>query len=261
MSSGDDWFKWLVRAVGPTLRDALAAGDMEVLEGLEAVETTIWTGVRACESVMNFLVRETLKEMDPADPEGAHKVRHEIMSVRQSWRGLKWQGVQEALLTMRRLELISVYKDVEEIQEDGVDKAGYREISLAPIWDPVMFEIKQSGVQRTIFGSACGKLIGLTARDMGVAALRMPILIASKARENGGRISEAEVEEIVSSLSGGRRRFSDFEGRDALKPEDIRFFREYDGDEAIVNEKVFRALERLNVVAREIYRQMMREEE
>ncbi len=256
MASGDDWFRFLLLAVAPALRDALLAGDKETLEGLQAIDSTIWTGVRASESIMNHLVRETLRRMDPNDPDGAHKVRHEIMAVRESWRGLKWQGVHKTLLTLRDLGLIRIYAELEEVEEQGVKKARYREIALAPMWDPVLYEIKQSGVQRTVFGSVVGKLIGLSVTGKGKDALKLPILIARKAQQNGGKISEEEVEELTRPLGGGKRRFTDFEGRDALKPENVRFFKEYDGEVGIVNEKVYRAIERLNVVALEIYNQL-----
>ncbi|MBU4502267.1 MAG: hypothetical protein KKA79_06730 [Nanoarchaeota archaeon] len=257
MPSQETWFKYLISALAPTLTESLRSGDTDVLEGLQAIDTTIWMGVRASESIMNHLVRETLKKMDPRDPEGAHKVKHEILTVRNSWRGLQWHGVQNTLLTLRQLGLIRIYKDLEDIKEDGAIKAGYQDITLSPIWDPVIYEIKKSGIQRTIFGSIMGKLIGLTVAGKGVNALKLPVLIAKKAESNGGKIPETEIEEIVNaSIREGERAFTDFEARDALKPENIRFFQKYDGEDAYVNPKVFIALKRLNAIALEIYNKM-----
>jgi hypothetical protein len=255
MVTGTEIYIDQILELGPAIRDAIRTHDVVFLKGVQAMESTIWNKVRGAESVISTIITNAADEVDSSNPEKdrASKIKTIIMDkVSEDWQGISKENILDALKELKRLDLVDI-EFVDDTDRYGNPVKYPHAVSLRPIWDDIIEEIRSGGGDFYIFGSSIGKLIGLSiagrkpdARGRytyGLGSWR-PVSRTLQKVGPDGRISKEEMKEIfISTTQHGKRKFYELRQRDKAKAPEIRFIVDDSGEFITINRDAILAYE------------------
>ena len=235
-----------LETLAPLIKELLIKKKFSEVLGVQALSSfTEYTVLQAIENIINTLFILTLKKHYEADTlkedlkKNLQQYKRKGMvqeieeRIKKAEEGkISIMAIRSACGSLRKiLEKIVILKDagfIEVLHKKGTSPFNAF-VKLSSIWDDAIEQIKQTGYEAAIFGSAMGKMIALGLEKKGISSLIPLIFGIMRAANNKGEILMEDLREEFTNQGFPYYRFSSAIERDNVKDKDIRMITSKNG--------------------------------